>query len=236
MAEFIIEKSRNWVLAPIGLHVARFYKLIDLGTQPPNKWVDKSRSRFLCYFELAAKAVFDPSKGEQPYIVKAEYTRSLDRRANASKLIAALNGRSLRGSEAGSYNLADDLGKALLLNIVHEFGQESGVEYDVIVSYSPVSPGTVVPPQYNPTVLYSVTDGENEVFSALPDWVKNKIRNCEEWRGTPYSSRRAVAERNMRQATENALAEPNPGDCNDDLDSVNAQLQQTKSVDEEYPY
>jgi hypothetical protein len=187
MKKFIVKKSRSWVLAPIGLHIARFYMLVDLGTQPPNRWVEKSRQRFLGYFELAPRAIFDPANGEQPYIVYAEYTRSLAPQANLRKLVEALNGRSLRGSESVDYDVAGDLGKTLMLNVTHE-PTESGGERDKIASHNPVPRGTAVPPQYNPTVFYSIEDGENDVFDALPNWVKDKIRACEEWRGAPYSS------------------------------------------------
>jgi hypothetical protein len=43
--------------------------------------------------------------------------------------------------------------------------------------------GMTSPKPENKATIYSIDDGENAVFSSLPDWLKQKIQASPEWSG-----------------------------------------------------
>jgi hypothetical protein len=125
-----------------------------------------------------------------------------------------LLGRKLTGPETVSFDLDTLFEKPCLVNVTHETSK-NGVEYAKIIGFSPVPKGMAVPAPVLPTLRYSIEDGTAGVFDQLPEWIREKILASKELNGK-HATKAEIAERNMRQATENALAESEPDESDED--------------------
>ena len=94
-----------------------------------------------------------------------------------------------------------------------------------------------VPAQITPSLLYSVEDGFGGCFEQLPEWLQLMIQSCEEL-GGERPTVEEITERNVRQATANAIAateQPrshrpvgiNEPASSDDIEDRNAELAAT---------
>jgi hypothetical protein len=201
MGKYIINSKRGFIPAPEGEdQLIRLYGIYFVGTHLNN--FGNRQEMVLGYFEVPRQKMDDG----RPFIVHKEYNSSLWR-SNLRKDIEGLLGRKLRDSETNEFDaelLLGSLGKADIIHKTSKLGNQRAEIGEV----SRVAPGTVAPPQYNPSAIYRLEDGmDEETLAALPALVKKKIRESDEFNGKPQPSRGEIIERNSRQAAANALVE-----------------------------
>jgi hypothetical protein len=217
-------------LPPIGVHPARCVGVVDVGTQT-SKYYEGRRPKVVITFELPNElAVFVEERGEEPFHQSSIYTNSLGDRSNLYRDIVAWQGKGAVDK------LRDDLGilvgAACLLNITHE-DTPNGTR-SKIVGITPVPKGTVVPAQISPSLTYSISDGvAGGRYDELPSWIQKMILESEEIDGE-HPSEGQIVERNVRQATANAQAEPASPDPVED--ALNAELAGVTGDSEEPPF
>lgn len=167
-------------IAPEGAHVARCYQIVDLGTteqggQYPGK---KRKVQFL--FELPLElAMFDESKGLQPYYTRAMYTLSLHEKSSLRRDIESWIGKRMTDKEASKFNIFKLIGAPCMVNVVHT--NKGDNVYANMASISPVPKGMTCPAQVNPSLIYSPTAHDMETFSKLPEFVRDKIKQSDEF-------------------------------------------------------
>ena len=164
------------------------------------------------------KAVFDPERGEEPFIVRKEYNATIGPKSNLRHDIESWRGHGFTGSETAAFDLAVMLGKPCLVNVIHETSA-NGQKYHKIIGVTPLPRGMQAPPQILPSLRYLIEDGEGGVFDELPEWVQEKIRGSEEL-GGKRPSKAKIIERNCAAAAANAT-EPEP-DVIDEADKIAA--------------
>ena len=54
--------------------------------------------------------------------------------------------------------------------------------YANITNISSLPKGVECPPQWHKKVLYEIEQEKDDVFSSLPEWIRNKISGCDEWK------------------------------------------------------
>lgn len=178
-------------LTPSGTHIARCFKLIDLGTQHDEyKGQPKILQKIRIYWELPNElAVFKEDKGEEPYSISSEYTASLGEKANLRHHLEGWRGRQFTEEELKGFDLKSIVGKPCMITVVHQKSKDGTRTYDKVTSVSalPKDPKTKkaieVPPQVNASVIYDIEDGENQVFNELPEWIQKIIRESDEFKG-----------------------------------------------------
>jgi len=176
-------------LCPSGTHLARCYRLIDIGTQHEEfKGKPKVLPKVLVYWELPNEtAVFKDGEEERPYSISKEYTASLGEKANLRHDLEGWRGRAFTEEELKAFNLKNIVGVPCMITVVHQKSNDGKKTYDKVTSVAalPKDPKTKkpieIPAQVNPTVIYDIEDGENNVFNDLPDWLKKKIKESEEF-------------------------------------------------------
>ena len=177
----------DFQLAPVGNHIARCVQVIDLGTQRDSfEGKPKIMHKVRISWELPEeKAVFDEEKGEEPFLVSKEYTLSLSDRANLRHDLESWRGRDFTEKELEAFDIDKLLGAPCMLNVIHKKSAKKR-DYVAITSVTRL-PKSVkpkdVPKQILPSVKYMIEDGRNDVFKALPDFIKAKIMVSEEWTG-----------------------------------------------------
>jgi hypothetical protein len=173
-------------LPKAGMHPARSIHVIDLGTQRDTYMGKPKIIRKVRFgWELPNhKAIFDEAKGEEPFIVGADYTLSLNEKANLRHMLESWRGREFTAKELKGFELATVIGKACMVNIIHRVSKTSKKEYAVVASVTPVPEGMTVPKATLERINYDIEMGNNDVFKKIPEWIQKKILASVEASGT----------------------------------------------------
>ena len=178
----VIQKSESsYSLAPAGSHVARCYACISLGTQASPNPQYKPRFQVVVFFELPNETV--TVNGEtRPMVVGKFLGTSMGspNKPSATNLfLTAWRGKPFTPEDIGRFDLANVVGAAAMLNIIHE--DKNGKQREVIASISPLPKGMTCPQQFHKSVKYEIEMGKNDVFNALAPGLQKMIAKCLEW-------------------------------------------------------
>ena len=208
MSLMVSEPKGDYVLPPAGNHLARCYRVIDLGTQK-TKWngVEKAAKKCMIVWELHG----ENDKGEplitddgRPLAVSRRFTPSLSEKAALRGFLVSWRGRDFTKEELEGFHLKNILDKWCMVNITHD-ANDAGKTFANISSVSAV-PAVIrkqgLPEGVNPIVWFDIDEPDMEVFEAFPDYLKKIITETPEWR--------------MR--TEGAINEPKASSVDDDED------------------
>lgn len=167
-------------IAPVGMHLARIYQIIDLGTTEQTGQFGGKKRKVQILFELPLEtAVFDPEKGEQPYYARNMYTLSMHEKSTLRKDVHSMLGKQLTDAEAKTFNIFNLIGRECMVNIIH---RPSGDKtYANIQTITPVPKGMVCPPAVNPPLVFSTQQPDMEIFRKLPEFVQDKIKLSDEF-------------------------------------------------------
>lgn len=169
--------------APSGNHVARCVRVIDLGLQTSTgQFGTKIQHKIMLTWELPTELhVFKEENGPEPFMVSSEYTLGLNEKANLRKDLESWRGRPFTADELDGFNVDKLLGVPCLLNVVHKVAANKNV-YANVKGITPLPKGFACPPVINPIVKYEIEMGQNDIFQKLPEWIRNKILACEDWK------------------------------------------------------
>ena len=122
----------NFVSAPIGMHLARCYRVIDLGTQKTSyKGTEKFLHKIMIQFEIWSEDEDGKptltDKGE-PMSISKNYTLSLSDKAALRRDLKTWRGREFTSEELKGFELKNILGAWAMLSIVKSAGDD-GKEY-----------------------------------------------------------------------------------------------------------
>jgi hypothetical protein len=194
----------TYQLPPEDIHEARCVWVIDIGTHLSNFNDEKKQRKVILGFELCnEKTVFNVDRGPEPFVVHGMYTMSLGERSNLYRDLMRWIGK--RGIERVRPNLALLLGVPCLVNVQHKTTTKNQLRA-TIISISPLPKATRLPAQVVPFLKYSIKDGHGGAYNLLPEWVQKFLDKSEEF-GAVRPSKEETAERNVREATTNALRE-----------------------------
>lgn len=168
--------QREKVLAPEGVHNARIVRIVELGTQPSDEWGDKFKIEIS--FELVDEsAVFNEEKGEQNFVVRKKYNRSLHKRSDLAKHITAITGNKF---EAGDeFEMDDLLNQPCQVEITHS---EDG-QYANITGIMKAAKGMkVAKAESELQSLYLDDSFDTETFETLPEYMQDMISDTDEYK------------------------------------------------------
>jgi hypothetical protein len=171
-------------LIPAGNYIARCYQMIQIGhVKEVILGEVKTLNKVRIGWELPTETKeFTTGKGEQPFVISEEYTLSMHEKSNLRKVLASWRGKDFSVEEAGSFDITKLLGVPCMLNIIHRPGKSDPSRmYQKIGSVSPLAKGIVCPPQVNKTTVLQYDNFDHNLFASLPDFIKDKIKNSEEF-------------------------------------------------------
>ncbi len=183
MSKIIVTKKEK-ELAPEGVHIARCYQIIHIGTvMEPYMGEMKETNKVMLSFELSnEKRVFNPDKGEQPFSVSKEFTLSLGDKSNLKKFLENWRGKQFTQIELENFDVAQVLGKFCFLNIIHKTAKSSGNQYVDISSITPLPKGTEIPVAINDAITFGYDPFDVNIFNGFPEWLKEKIAKSKEYK------------------------------------------------------
>lgn len=168
---------------PSGNHVARCFSMIHIGTCEENVMGTMKRlNKVRLVFETPLETkVFKEENGEQPYSIGKDYTLSMHEKSNLRKDLESWRGAKFTDEQAEAFDVTVLLGKPCMVNVVHKVSK-NGKTYAEIAGITPIPKGLDCPPQVNDTFEFTYTPFEQAKFDKLPDWLKDKCKNSEEYR------------------------------------------------------
>jgi hypothetical protein len=182
------------------MHLARCYRIVDLGTQKTEymgnvKNLHKVMFQFEVHSEDAQGEPLLTSKGD-PMTVSKNYTVSLAEKSNLRKDLQSWRGKDFSSDELKGFELKNVLGQWAMLSVVE--AHRDGNTYTNIANINPV-PASMkkngLPEGKNELKLFSIEDADLELFESFSDNLKNKIRLSPEWEnlhGAPDASSSAA--------------------------------------------
>lgn len=194
---------------PPGMHLARCYRVVDLGTQKSEYLGQiKNLPKIMIQFEVHSEDdngnALVTGKGE-PMTISKNFTLSLAEKATLRKDLVSWRGREFTNEELNGFELKNILGAWAYLSIAKSTGN-NGKEYTNIMSINPVPPALKkngLPNGYNPTALFSLDDPNMEMFGTFSDGLKQKIMASPEWQRREYETAesRSGADREARKGS-----------------------------------
>lgn len=189
-------ESNNSTFTPVptGMHLARCFRIVDLGTQKSTyKGTDKFLRKILIQFEIHSEdAQGNPmltDKGE-PLSISKRYTLSLGDNATLSKDLESWRGSAFTADERKGFNLEKLLGVWAMLNVTKSTGGD-GKEYTNIETINPV-PAQIkkagLPEPHNETMIYSIDKSGDDVYQKLSEGVRKTIANSPEYQARNKSN------------------------------------------------
>lgn len=172
---------------PAGTHLARCYRIIDLGTQRVvGSYGEKRQPKIMVQFEIHSEddngQPLVTDKGE-PLSISKNYTLSLSENATLRKDLTSWRGREFNAEELRGFELKNILGHWAMLSVTRALGS-NGKEYTNIIGISGV-PSAIkkagLPEGKNKLVLFSISEADMEVFESFSKSIQEKIQASPEW-------------------------------------------------------
>ena len=186
---FIVESSNDdFIQVPAGSHLARCYRIIDLGTQ---KTEYMGETKFLRKVMFAWELHGEDGEGNElatadgkPMAIFKNYTLSLNEKANLRLDLQAWRGKPFTEEESRRFDISVVLGHWCMLNVIHRPGKEGKV-FANVASISPV-PTQVkkfgLPEGVNALQMFRLAEPDMEMFQTFSKGLKAKIETSPEWK------------------------------------------------------
>lgn len=180
----------NYAPPPAGMHIARCYQLIDLGTQKKmyqGKETGEAR-KVRASWELLGE---DHMEDGSPFTISKSWFLSLHEKASLRKDLESWRGRPFSREEEAGFDVSKLVGAYCLLNIVQEKGDDNK-DYTRISAITPLIKGMAKPAPVNPDFIFDLDDPDMEAFEKFSDKTKEIIMLSREMRARSVGSRPAT--------------------------------------------
>jgi len=204
----------NFVPVPAGMHLARCYRIIDLGTQKTTwQGTEKHLPKVMLQFEVhgndeSGKPIVTAKN--EPMTISKNFTNSLGEKATLRQDLKSWRGRDFTQAELNGFELKNVLGAWAMITVATSLGQD-GKEYTNITNINPV-PSMVkqagLPEGFNKTGVFWIEEPDMDMFETFGDGLKKKIESSPEWQNSKNT---------MYQKEQMAGAKSGFEDMNDDV-------------------
>ena len=180
-------RDEEWPAVPPGIHLARCYGIIDLGTQKTTQLGEtKYLNEVMLQFELhdvsEARGPLFTANGE-PMSISKSFTLSLAKKATLRTDIETWRGREFTPNELRGFQLKRVLGEWALISVVNATDQ-AGQDCTGIAAIMPVPPQVKqagLPAGHNELKFFYCAAPDIELFESFSESLKAKIRKSPEW-------------------------------------------------------
>lgn len=177
--------NKDFKPTPEGNHMARCYRVIDLGTQDVEfQGEPKLMHKVLIAWELAGEAddgsPLSMDDG-RPMTVSKQYTLSLSKKANLRADLESWRGTAFTDEELKGFDISKLLGSYCMVTVKHDKKNDKTYTNVASVSRWPAALKNAKFAPVNENQLFDVDDPDKVMFESFPDWLKEKIQGCMEW-------------------------------------------------------
>lgn len=184
MSIIATNEGGNYTPIEAGTYAARCFSMIHIGTIPVEYQGEiKQQNKVRISWELPTELKeFKEGEGQKPLVISKEFTLSMHEKSNLRHFLESWRGKGFTDDEAKGFDISKLLGKECMLSIIHKPKNTGGGVYATISSVSTLPKGLVVPPQINQTFEFAYDNFTNERFLALPDFIKDKMKQSQEFK------------------------------------------------------
>ena len=188
MSSFIVEdKGGSFESTPSGMHLARCYRIIDLGTQKSEYMgVSKLLHKIMLGWEVHGtddNGAPLKMKDGRPFAMFKNYTFSWAEKANLRADLQSWRGKPFSQEEMRRFDLKNVLGAWCMLNVIEKPGADNKM-YVNVAGVAPV-PAMIknagLPTAVNPNEMFTLSDPDMTMFQSFSDNLKKKIMASPEW-------------------------------------------------------
>jgi hypothetical protein len=184
---FIVEDKGNFEVVPAGAHLARCYRIVDLGTQKSEYMGEvKYQHKIMLGWEIhGTNDSGEPIKMRdgRPFAIFKNYTLSWSEKATLRGDLQSWRGKPFSQEEMRKFDLKNILGQWCMLNVIERAGQD-GKMYVNVAGVSPV-PAVIkksgLPEAVNAIELFNLSEPDMTMFDSFSDNLKKKIQSSPEW-------------------------------------------------------
>lgn len=204
-------ERKQFQIAPAGTHLARLYRIIDLGTQMREyegkvNMLRKAKFFWELHGEDATGKPLLTTDGK-PLIQSKEYTMSLGEKANLRRDLEAWRGKAFTNKELGNgedheyakdeprgFSVSAVLGQFCMVNISHRVkGDMIYADLKGVSGVPAIYKKAGLPEGINSTLLFSLDKFDEQIFDSLSDSIKDTIRKSPEYRAVTTTSQQYAA-------------------------------------------
>ena len=185
---------KQFQIAPAGTHLARLYRIIDLGTQMrefEGKVNMSRKAKF--FFELHGEdAEGKPllTADGKPLIQSREYTVSLNEKANLRRDLEAWRGKAFTEEELKGFDLKNILGHFCMVNISHrQKGDMTYADLKGVSAVPSIYKKQGLPEPVNTTMIFNLDKFDETMFDSLSENIKETIKKSPEYRNIGEQSK-----------------------------------------------
>jgi len=179
--------SSTFTPVPQGMHLARCYRVVDLGTQKSEylgtiKHLPKVMLQFEVFGEDESGNPILTNKGE-PMTISKNFTLSLAEKATLRKDLQTWRGRDFTADELRGFELKNVLGVWAMISVVKAEGN-NGKEYtniQAILSVPQQIKKAGLPDGHNALGIFSIDEPDMTMFDTFSDGLRSKIEGSPEW-------------------------------------------------------
>lgn len=186
----VVENSGGSSFAPVpaGMHLARLYRIIDLGTQRSEyqgqvKFLHKVKFVWEVHGEDDDGKPLVTDKGE-PMAITKDYTLSWGEKANLRSDLESWRGKPFTAEEQKRFDLKNVLDQWCMINVQHKPRPKGGV-FANVVQVTPVPKAVKqsgLPKGHNRANIFIISNPDMELFETFSDYLKEQIQSSPEWK------------------------------------------------------
>lgn len=171
------ESGGEFAQPEAGAHVARSFRIIDIGTQH-GEYQGKpiARNQFILQWELPDQTI-EVDGMDAPMVISKFYTNSLNEKANLRRDLETWRMRKFNPAELMGFDLMNILDKPCMLSIIHNDQGKARVQ-----SVSAMPKGMQCPPAHNKVEAFWIDEWDPVQFDALADGFKRIIMQSDEYK------------------------------------------------------
>lgn len=187
MSFYVEDKGGDFERCPPGMHLARCYRIVDVGTQ---KSEYMGQIKYLHKVMLGWEIHGTDESGKpvkmrdgRPFAIFKNYTLSWSEKANLRLDLQSWRGKPFTQEEMRKFDLNNVLGAWCMLNIIERPGQDGKI-YTNVAGVAPV-PSMIkangLPAAVNKNELFNLSDPDMVLFETFSQNLKAKIQSSPEW-------------------------------------------------------
>jgi hypothetical protein len=188
MAFYAEDSGGTFERCPPGMHLARCYRIIDLGTQK-TEYMGQTKylHKIMIGWEIHGNRD-DGSKllmqDNRPFAIFKNYTLSWSEKANLRLDLQSWRGKPFTQEEMRRFDLTNVLGAWCMLNIIERPAKTGNKIYSNVDGVTPV-PALIkqngLPAAVNKNEMFNLTEPDMALFESFSDNLKAKIQSSPEW-------------------------------------------------------
>jgi len=195
-------ESSSFKPVPAGMHLARCYRIVDLGTQK-TEWNGKEKKNYKIMMLWEVHGEDDQGnalvtdRGE-PMTISKNYTMSFGEMASLRADLKSWRGRDFTPEELRGFQLKNVLGAWCMLTVARTTGRDDK-EYSNVMSVNPV-PASIkkagLPDGFNDLAVFDLDNPDMALFDTFSEKLKAKIQNSPEWKAKGSASEQYQKQQN----------------------------------------